>query len=298
MGGVKRLAPVLAVVLAAGTASAAAQAPEPTPPGPPPAPGGSGPSKRQLRVTVLLNRAIARTYEARPDCRPPNPFQREVTFTDDPPRQASLDAFAILRRPGTAAERAAAEDVGPLPAEDVYRNHVRFATSTSGRQITVVVARDTSFYEPRPPVCVAELRTQARRVLRRAHEDAKTRRAFRRGLEQVIRDEWTAPPAPEEDGFFILERGGGGGGILLSEVRRRGLVLGSGGTGRPTTISGLVPDGVARVRLIFRGGLVRTVSVRDNVIVLRVRRQGRPAFPRRMVWLAADGSRVRTVRFG
>ena len=78
---------------------------------------------------------------------------------------------------------------------------------------------------------------------------------------------------------------------------RRGVFLGSGGTGRPTTISGLVPDGVARVRLTFRGGPVRTVSVRDNVIALRVRsRRGFP-FPRRMAWFAPDGSRVRVVRF-
>jgi hypothetical protein len=293
---VKRLAVVLAIVLAAGAASAAAQAPPPPPPQP--GGGGQGPSTRQQRVTVLLNRAIDRTYRARPACRPPNPFRREVTFTDDPPRQASLDAFAILRRPGTPAERAAADAIGDLPAEGLYRNHVRFARSSSGRRLTVVVARDTSFYEPRAPECVTELRGQARRVLRRAREDAKTRRAFRRGLEQVIRDEWTAPAAPEEDGFFIFSGGGGGGGTGLSDVLRRGTFLGSGGTGRPTTFSGLVPDGVARVRVVFGGGVVRTVSVRDNVISLRVRRGIAFAFPRRMVWLAADGSRVRTVRLG
>jgi hypothetical protein len=293
---VKRLVPVLAAVLAAGAASAPAQAPPP--PAPPQPGGGQGPSARQERVTVLLNRAIDRTYRVRPACRPPNPFQREVTFTDDPPRQASLDAFAILRRPGTAAERAAADDVSDLPAEDVYRNHVRFARSASGRRITVVVARDTSFYEPRPPACVTELRAQARRVLRRAHEDAKTRRAFRRGLEQVIRDEWTAPAAPEEDGFFVLVRGGGGGGTPLSDVVRRGTVLVGGGIDRPTQLDALIPDGVARVRVIFRGGPVRTVAVRDNVISLRVRLREPFAFPRRMVWLAADGSRVRTVGFG
>jgi hypothetical protein len=292
---VKRLVPVLAAVLAAGAASAPAQAPPP--PAPPQPGGGQGPSARQERVTVLLNRAIDRTYRVRPACRPPNPFQREVTFTDDPPRQASLDAFAILRRPGTAAERAAADDVSDLPAEDVYRNHVRFARSASGRRITVVVARDTSFYEPRPPECVTELRAQARRVLRRAHEDAKTRRAVRRGLEQVIRHEWTAPAAPEEDGFFVFSGGGGGGGTGLSDVLRRGTFLGSGGTGRPTTFSGLVPDGVARVRVAFRGGPVRTVVVRDNVISLRVRRRTAFGFPSRMVWLAADGSRMRTVGF-
>lgn len=292
----KRLVLVLTVVLAAGAGSAPAQAPPPTPPQP--GGGSQGPPTRQMRVTAMLNRAIERTYRARPDCRPPNPLQREVTVTDDPPRQESLDAFAILRRPGTPAERAAADEIRDLPAEGLYRNHVRFARSSSGRRITIVVARDTNFYEPRAPECVTELRKQARRVLRRAHEDAKTRRAFRRGLERVIRDEWTAPAAPEEDGFYIFSDGGGGGGTGLSQVLRRGSFLGSGGTGRPATFSGLVPDGVARARVTFRGGVVRTVSVRDNVISLRVRRRVGFAFPRRMVWLAADGSRVRTVRLG
>ena len=293
----KRLVVCLAVLLAMGAASAPAQAPQPAQPTPPPGGGSQGPSQRQLRVTVLLNRAIDRTYRARPACKPPNPFQRDVTFTDDPPRQATLDAFAILRRPGTAEERAAAEKIRDLPAEGVYRNHVRFARSASGRRITVVVARDTSFYEPRAPECVTELRRQARRVLRRAHEDGKTRRAFRRGLEQVIRDEWTAPAAPEEDGVFVFAGGGGGGGTGLADVLRRGALIGSGGTGRPTTFDGLVPDGVARVRVVFGGGKERTVAVRENVISLRVRLRARFAFPRRMVWLAADGSRVRTIRF-
>jgi hypothetical protein len=293
---VKRLLPVLAVVLAAGAASAAAQAPPPTPPQP--GGGSQGPPTRQMRVTAMLNRAIDRTYRARPACRPPNPLERRTTFTDDPPRQETLDAFAILRRPGTPAERAAAEKIRDLPAEGIYRNHVRFARSASGRRLTVVVARDTSFYEPRAPECVTELRTQARRVLRRAHEDAKTRRAFRRGLEQVIRDDWTAPAAPEEDGFFVLASGGGAGGSGLSDVKRRGVLLGMGGSARRAARFDLVvPDGVARVRLAFRGGPTRTAAVRENVVSVRVRTRDGFPLPVRMVWLAADGSRVRTVRF-
>jgi hypothetical protein len=145
---------------------------------------------------------------------------------------------------------------------------------------------------------VDELRAQAQRVLRRAHEDGKTRRAFRRGLEQVIRDEWTAPAALEEDGFFVFSDGGAAGGSVLSDVMRRGVILGmSRGDRGAAQFDLVVPDGVARVRLTFRGGRTRTGAVRDNVVSLRVRIGRALPLPRRMVWLAADGSRIRTVRF-
>ena len=85
---------------------------------------------------------------------------------------------------------------------------------------------------------------------------------------------------------------------MLSDVERRGLLLGTGGTARRAArFDGLIRDGVARVHATFRGGVVRSVAVRDNVVSFRVPTRDAFPFPRRIAWLAADGSRVRVVRF-
>lgn len=64
----------------------------------------------------------------------------------------------------------------------------------------------------------------------------------------------------------------------------RGLAIGTGGD----EVSGLVPDGVARVRLI-RGGESGEADVRDNWFAT----SDAPSSPRFVEWLAADGSLVK-----
>ena len=49
------------------------------------------------------------------------------------------------------------------------------------------------------------------------------------------------------------------------------------------------------MRLVLGGGRERTAAVADNVFSLRVRIDLRSAWPREVVWLAGDGSRIRTV---
>jgi hypothetical protein len=73
--------------------------------------------------------------------------------------------------------------------------------------------------------------------------------------------------------------GFGAGGCHDAAKIDRGLALGSGGG----EVSGLVPDGVARVRLIRAGDAVEA-TVRDNYFAAE------SASPRVVEWLAADGS--------
>jgi hypothetical protein len=108
----------------------------------------------------------------------------------------------------------------------------------------------------------------------------------------------------------------GGGNRSLTSFRRSGLFT-AGGTNdsgtstRTSTLSGLVPDGVATVtfeypKIVSRGrdykptvytrGLIRTVRVHDNVIVLRVPRDVANAFAARMVWRAANGTVIRIIK--
>jgi hypothetical protein len=55
------------------------------------------------------------------------------------------------------------------------------------------------------------------------------------------------------------------------------------------TVAGLVPDGVARVRLV-RGGQSTEAAVENNLFV-----SDRTASPSRVDWLAADGSLVERI---
>ncbi len=274
-------------------------------------------AKRELRVTELLNATIMRVYRADPGCRPSGLSRARATFTDEPPSPVLLGAFAILRRPATAEERSV--DVArlrDLPAEGIYRQHLRIARSADGRRSLIVVARNVHRYVPRSESCIALLRATFVRVV--ANEPESVQRSARRALEQVIRDEWAGPaPAPEEGfGLFDFGPAGAGGGGFGSPLR---LVLagqfggasqfGQRGSVR-SRVSTLVPDGVRTITVTFprtesrgpgrpskryRRTIVRTVRVQNNVVSYTVARPADDAFPVRTVWRAQDGSVVRVV---
>jgi hypothetical protein len=77
-----------------------------------------------------------------------------------------------------------------------------------------------------------------------------------------------------------------------------------------STVSALLPDGVARIEVTFartesRGpdrpprryarAIRRTLLVRDNVVSFRVLRDAEDAFPSRQVWRSASGEVLRVV---
>lgn len=271
--------------------------------------------RRERRVVDLLNRAVRATYAAAPSCQPARPSPTP-SFTDEPPSAELLATLGVLRRPARAVEQALSpEDLGWLPAEGIYRAHLRIARSASGRRFLVVAARNTRFSAPRPQRCVDALRRRAARLV--AREPGDVRRELRRVLAQVIRDEWAGPPTGPQEGVFLFDYGpggSGGGGVGVQYLRERGM-FGSSGRGRPgagdrAVVSGLLPDGVATVtatfaRVVSRGRyrpprrypttVRRTVQVRDNVVAFTVPRPAPDAFPTRMVWRAADGAVVRVV---
>jgi hypothetical protein len=90
-----------------------------------------------------------------------------------------------------------------------------------------------------------------------------------------------------------------------------GLFGSSGTSNARSSLSGLLPDGVATVTSTFgtkalRGPqqkprrypkrIVRTDKVQDNMVSLQVPRSAEDAFPAKMVWRDGDGKVVRVVR--
>lgn len=258
-------------------------------------------------ITEAINRAVDRVYETTSGCRNTNPLRRAPTVTDDPPSDELLATLGVLRRPQQPEEVLADDAFRHVPAEGVYRRGVRIARS-GGRELLVVPARNTVLYRPRPPRCARALRRAFRRII--AKRDAAFRRAARRALEQVIRDEWAGPAPKPREGVFLFDRtpqgdlGAGGGGVSLELIRRRGMFGSSWHAGGPTLVTGLLPDGVASIDATFpaardRGHaqpLTVTAPVSDNVAAFEVDRAPPEVFGMTAVWRAADGSVLRTVR--
>lgn len=256
-------------------------------------------------ITEAINRAVDRVYETTTGCRNTNPLRRAPTVTDDAPSDELLATLGVLRRPQQPEEVLADDAFRHLPAEGVYRRGVRIARS-GGRELLVVPARNTVLYRPRPPRCARALRRAFRRII--AKRDAAFRRAARRALEQVIRDEWAGPVPTPREGVFLFDRtpqgglGGGGGGVSIDFIRRRGM-FGSGQyAGGPAVVTGLLPDGVASIEATFGRDRTHaqpvtvTAAVTDNVAAFEVDREAPGVFDMTTVWRAADGSVLRTVR--
>jgi hypothetical protein len=252
----------------------------------------------------LLNRAIKQVYAGAPSCKPPDPFAQRTTTTDADPSADLLNTFAIFRRPATEEELAQASKERRLPAGGLYRRYARIVTSASGRRQLVLPAQNAHSYQPRPQRCVDSLRRHMRALLR--GRDAAFKRGTNRVLEQVIRDEWAGPAQGPTEGVFLFTygshgTGGGGGGADLTTLRTKGMFFSFGGSARPSLVTGLIPDGVASIELLYpatagSAEVKQTVAVRDNVVSYRVRRSGIDALvDPQMTWLAADGSVVRVV---
>ncbi|WP_270038841.1 hypothetical protein [Solirubrobacter ginsenosidimutans] len=252
----------------------------------------------------LLNRAIKQVYAGAPSCKPPDPFAQRTTTTDADPSADLLNTFAIFRRPATAEELALATKERRLPAGGLYRRYARIVMSASGRRQLVLPAQNARSYQPRPQRCVDSLRRHMAALLR--GHDAAFKRGTSRVLEQVIRDEWAGEAQGPTEGIFLFTydghgTGGGGGGADLNTLRTKGMFFSFGGGARPSLVTGLIPDGVASIELLYpatadSAEVKRTVAVRDNVVSYEVRRSGIDALVEpQMTWLAADGSVVRVV---
>lgn len=161
----------------------------------------------------------------------------------DAPPQAQLDAFGVLRRPQTDADRGENSEYtlkffGRL--RGVRLDYVRLLGTEAGGAGYVLVPA--------------------------ASEDADGLRARLRALK--AQHDGRAAPVPSKDPLCLFARnpGGGGGGVncaSLQQVLDGRAVMGRSSAGGPLTQFGLVADDVAQVRAGDGAG-APVVDVRDN----------------------------------
>jgi hypothetical protein len=317
----RAIAAVVVLASCGGVATAGTTPPKPTPPPPgvpqlePKDPAASRRIALRQRALDLVNRANSDIGKAKPSCRPalPHPSSSQ---THDTPSQPVLDAIAALRRPATADDALPAGHIG-VPFGETYADYTRSVTSASGKSFYVIIARMVRpVFRPSAACLDAE---HARLVELTRHVDAKVRSLaleefgkMRQGQEQNAKQ-----PTTPQDGIYLFSKGkngvgvaSGGGGMDIASFQRAGLLMGSGRDAH-STVTALVPDGVATVtfeypKRVGRGRLykptvypsayTRTVTVQQNVLSLHVPRGPMDGFSARMVWRDAGGRIVHLVR--
>jgi len=270
----------------------------------------------QNAAIKLINRANRHAFTTRPSCKPSFPRPSSKT-THDVPSQQILDVIAAFRRPAVAGDAFPARNFGAFGGQ-TYVGYTRSVTSASGKSFYVGVARSAPYVSYPSASCLDLQHEQLVKLL--ADEPATLRSATLQEFAQIRRSVERAPAVPTtpQDTLWFFTKGpgglglgGGGGGTPAAYFLTHGMFMSSGGGSRSSTISGLVPDGVASVTFqyprvvsngrwykptVYPSAYTRTVRVAQNVLSLRVPRDIGAAFPPRMVWRADDGTIVRVIK--
>lgn len=268
---------------------------------------------RQRTVIRLINEATRHVRHDHRDCRPSFRVNARPTFTDARPSDALLNTLEVLRRPATDADRVDENSLFFPFARNIYENWIRAATAVDGHQFFVVAAQDRMRLPALPQRCVALENEELDRLL--TDRAPAVQRLAHRMKTRLDRQEHPRGGFKPIEAIFLFDRttdghiGGGGGGIDVRTFTRHGL-FGSSGTRGRSTVSGLLPDGVASVDFTFSRSVSRgrhrdakvypkaislTVRVQDNVVAFDVDRPAYDAFPTQMVWHRADGSVLRRI---
>jgi hypothetical protein len=280
-----------------------------------PTPHEAGPNA--TIATDAVNDAINAVAKGDRRCQP-QLVRRGAATTHDPPPQEMLDAFAVLRRPATAADAFDVKHRIPI-AGQVAVDYIRRArVLPDGTSVYVVPALSARpALAKRPASCSAREREVLAHRLR--GKPAPARREARRLLSLFETSQRRAASLPPQPGLFVFAfgphgGGGGGGGSDVLEIRRHGALSASYVRGRGSRMIGLVPDGVATIDFTFARGhslglgpgpghdrvyrtvYRRTAAVVDNVVYLTVPRLPGDALFSRQVWHAADGTVVNTIK--
>jgi hypothetical protein len=261
-------------------------------------------------VLALVNRANEDVVAAQPRCRPPSPRPGRFRVTHARPSGGVLRLVSALRRPPSRADVRARNDRAlRFVGGEIYIDYVRRLVAAGGERFLVVVSHGSRYiFRPRPGCLQAQ---HDRLVTLLAHGSRRLRSAaltefshFRRGQEHDL----LVASAPRD---AIALVGAGGGTTDARTLRTHGAFAAGGASGSPTTLTGLLPDGVASVTLEYprsapRGrdfkpvrypaAYRRTVPVHDNIVTAHVPRRPQDAFPARMIWRDAHDRVIRVVR--
>jgi hypothetical protein len=298
------LAGLLALAPAAATAAT-------TPPKAPPSPTHLEPRDRaaaqRIRVeraaTDILNAASTTVRTRVRGCAIKPGFDGTHTTTHDAPSPDFVNAIAALRRPATPAELAPADGVEAVLPGTTYADYRRNVTTASGHPLTIVLGRRKAVSVVFPARCLDAEHAEILKHLKGKPGAVRAKTLsifanFRKGQEAGART-----PAKTVDGVYLFSDHAGGGGADFAYFKKHG-AFGSIGGNDSATVNGLVPDGVATVKLIYAKVLSRgadykptvypsavtlTLPVQENVVSTTVPRSAPDALSYRMIWLDAAG---------
>jgi hypothetical protein len=240
-----------------------------------------------------------------------------ASVTHAAPSEALRSTFSLLRRPQIPEDRIDVERtmLTHLPAEGLYVDWIRMARAADGSEFYLVLAQDRKHMQPLSRACLRIRHSALVRSLDGA--DTRLRSLTLREERRLNRQEQPAAGFPSREAIFLFTRakngsiGGGGGGVDLAWFLRHGLFGSAQHLPEDrSTVTGLLPDGVATVEATFAQRASRgrhrpaevysselnvKAPVQDNVASFEVARPAEDAFPSKMIWRAADGSVVRVI---
>jgi hypothetical protein len=222
-------------------------------------------------IAVLLLAGPSGAAQAR--CRVSQPHTR---ITHRAPAAGLVSNMAVLRRPQQAGDLPAHE-IGGFPFRLLARDYVRKLATVGGTSYYLIPA--SLSYPHLSRACLRQLSPHRRRIERRRERNAR-----KRSREIGV-------------GVFEFGRVGGGGGCcgdLHALLNNR--TIQTAGDGH-STVTGLVPDGVASVTLRWhRGPSERSAIVANNFWRVRVPLSAPRAFPHSTIWRDAAGHLVKSFR--
>lgn len=231
---------------------------------------------------------------------------KAVVVSGDPASAAVLAQLGVFRRPPTAADRLPAGfALTPFTGTVLLKDTVRVARTEDGARFLLFITRGARFPGPADPVaCATAARAEALKAA--AADNAAVRARVNTIMsKRLARVRSIASGATEDLNFLQFAPNGrsvGGGATYITNGRIPALTNYGPGKRhgrRIVSISGLVPDGIATVRAIDRGGPKRsrvsplTVAVHDNVYSLAAPRRVGPRVT--LEWRNAAGTVVRRV---
>jgi hypothetical protein len=211
------------------------------------------PMTTEDRAVALINQAEATAQKSSPVCIDHGSPTRSVTFSAGSPPPATLAVLSVLRRPQTRAEQALNRQApglfGGPPAEVViFRRYTRIVHGPAGMTARVAVGIGRMML---PKAAGYPCHDAAIRILRRLlpGQPAAVQRS-------ALRHELSYKLGPQNFGLqpwlVYTGSGGSGGPFNLEQFRRDGIIL-QGCSAAECDFNGLVPDGVAAIRLHLSG---------------------------------------------
>lgn len=253
--------------------------------------------QRQLRRELGYIVASTQSVQNSRACQLQQPSH--ATYIGGSPGRDLLKMLGVLRRPPTQADRFNLQGLGPMP--DVYRAYIRRAFSAGGVSYYVVPARfDRAAAIPSNRCFDLQSRALNRRLARIPASLRQPTREIQAAF--IAFDRNTASHAPR-DTICIVSVGGNqtssSCGFAPTGIKQGFATENSPGPNLDT-FSGVVPDGVATVTLIFPApGRAVTTRVTGNVYAVRVnfyaRHGSRPSPSPAVIWRSADGRVLKRV---